>query len=98
MSFGRRIELVKRVRDLVQRAEYFQAGSQPSEKLEGGLLAAEIDKVYLEWGLQSICGLEIDGSAATVDTLIAAGPELLCREIVSAIKAECGLTEEERKN
>src|ERR1700730_15731320 len=77
MSFGRRIELMKRVRDLVQRREYFEAGAQPSEKLEGSLLAAEIEKIYLEWGLVAFSGIEIDGAVATIESLIAAGPEVL---------------------
>jgi hypothetical protein len=40
----------------------------------------------------------LDGQPATPETLAAAGPEDLCREVVAAIKAESGLTEAERKN
>lgn len=98
MSFGRRIELMKRVQGLVQRREYFEAGAQPGEMLEGSLLAAEIERIYLEWGLVALSGIEIDSAAATIETLIETGPEGLCREIVAAIRAECGLTDEERKN
>ena len=46
----------------------------PREKLEATVLAAEIDRAYLEWGLIGVEGLEIDGAAATPKTLIDAGP------------------------
>jgi hypothetical protein len=45
-----------------------------------------------------LIGLEVDGVAATPELLASAGPEDLFREVVSAIKAECGLSETERKN
>jgi hypothetical protein len=50
------------------------------------------------WGLRKIEGLTVDGEPATVESAIARGPESLCREMVAAIKAECGLTAEEAKN
>ncbi len=43
-------------------------------------------------------GLELDGAPATPESLAAIGPEELFREAVAAVKAECGLTETERKN
>jgi hypothetical protein len=66
--------------------------------MEAALLATEINQVYLLWAVAEIAGLEIDGQTATPETLVAAGPEELCREIIAAIKAECGLSEDERKN
>jgi hypothetical protein len=78
--------------------EYLEAGSDAREKLEATVLAAEIDRAYLEWGLAGVEGLEIDGVAATPGTLIDSGPVELAREILGRIKAECGLTEDERKN
>jgi hypothetical protein len=60
--------------------------------------AAEVEKIHLEWGLEGVEGLEIDGKAATVEDLIAKGPETLTQEIVRAIRSECGLSEAERKN
>jgi hypothetical protein len=54
--------------------------------------------LYLRWGLVALEGLEVDGLEASTDALIEAGPELLCREIVAAIKRESSLSEEERKN
>lgn len=98
MSFGRRIELTRRIWDLAGRTEYLQAGNDAREKLEAALLAGEVDRTYLSWGLSRIEGLDIDGQPATPELLIASGPEELFREAVAAIKAECGLTEDERKN
>ncbi len=98
MSLGRRIELTKRIRELAGRAEYLAAGEDLRGKAEAAALGAEIDGLYLEWGLAGIEGLEIDGQAATAELLARAGPEELCREIIASIRAECGLSEEERKN
>jgi hypothetical protein len=98
ISFERRVELTRRLRELIQRVEFLEAGTDPREGIEAALLATEIDKSYLLWGLAEVTGLEIDGQAATPEVLVAAGPEDLSREIVAAIRAECGLTEAERKN
>ncbi len=98
MSFGRRLELMRRVRELAQRMEFAEAGSNFADKVEASLLSLEVERLYLEWGLESVSGLELDGSAATPQTLAERGPEELCREMIQAIKAECGLSEEERKN
>ena len=98
MTFGRRIDLMRRVRQLNVQLEFEKAGSQLADSVAASLLSAEIDELYLRWGLKSIDGLELDGHPATVDTLISSGPEGLCREIIDAIKHECALTEEERKN
>jgi hypothetical protein len=98
MTFGRRIELMRRVRDLATRLEYFQAGQEAGNKMEAGLLSAEIDRLYAEWGLEEVSGLEIDGEPATPRSLIERGPEDLFLEVLAAIKAECGLNETERKN
>lgn len=98
MSFGRRMELVRCIRELTVRCEFFKAGESTEEKLDAALLSAEIDREYLKWGLREVIGLEVDGVTATPDLLASAGPEDLFREAVSAIKAECGLTESERKN
>jgi hypothetical protein len=62
------------------------------------LLASEIDKLYLEWGLIRVNGIDLDGEPASKEKLIASGPEDLCREILAAIRRECGLSEEQRKN
>jgi hypothetical protein len=98
MSFGRRLELVKRVRDLGQQLEFFRAGAEAQERVESVMLAAEIDRLYLEWGLLRVNGLDLDGEPASKEAFIASGPEGLCREVLSAIRRECGLSDEERKN
>lgn len=98
LSFGRKLELTRLVRELGKRIEFYQAGESPSEKLDAAIAGAEIDNVYLDWGLISIDGLEIDGCPADKQLLIAAGPDALCREIVGEIRRECGLTDEEIKN
>ena len=98
MSFGRRIELTRRIRELGRKVEFLEAGDDIREKLEATLLAGEVERLYMEWGLREIGGLLIDGQEATIEALISDGPEGLCKEIVIAIKSECGLSEEERKN
>ena len=98
VSFGRRMDLSRRVRELSRRAEFLRAGSELDEKIEANILALEIDAMYLEWGLVRIEGLTIDGEAATGTQLLERGPEELAREVVASIQEECGLTEAERKN
>ena len=98
MSLERRIELTKRLRAQFQKVEFLQASSDPRESMEAALLATEIEREYLLWGLVEVTGLSIDGRPANPDSMAAAGPEDLCREIVAAIKAEAGLNEAERKN
>jgi hypothetical protein len=98
MSFGRRIELTRQIWELAGKAEHLAAGGDARGKLEAALAAAEIDRVYLNWGLRKVEGLVIDGKPATPEQIIADGPEELCREAAAAIKAECGLTPEETKN
>src|SRR6185312_10417699 len=98
MTFGRRIELMRRVRDLAARAEFFEAGRDAKNEMESSLLGAEIDRLYLLWGLEEVRGLEIDGEPATAESLIESGPEELFKEALLAVKAECALSEEQRKN
>jgi ribosomal protein S12 methylthiotransferase accessory factor YcaO len=98
MSFGRRIDLARRIREIGCKIEFLDAGSDVREKLEAAVLAVEIDRTYLEWGLAGIEGLKIDGEMATAATLIEKGPADLASEILARIKTESGLTEDERKN
>ena len=98
VSVARRIELARRIREIGRKVEFLVAGQDPREKLEAAVLAAEIDRVYLEWGLEEIAGLTIDGEQATPQALIEKGPMDLAREILVRIKRECGLSEDERKN
>ena len=97
MSFGRRVELTRRLREIAQRVEFFEAGDA-REKIDAALLTREIDRLYVMWGLREVRGLLLDGEPATPESLAAAGPEEFFREAVAAVKAECGLTDAERKN
>jgi hypothetical protein len=98
VSFGRRIELARRIREIGRKMEYLEAGTDARETLEATVLAAEIDRAYLEWGLVAIEGLQIEGAAVTPETLVDRGPVELAVEILERIKSECGMTEDERKN
>lgn len=98
VSFGRRIELLQRVQELAARIECLEAGEDPRDKLQASLLACQLDRIYILWGLERVEGLLIDGEAATPERLVEAGPEELCREALRAIKAEFGLSAEEEKN
>ena len=97
MSFGRRVELTRRLREIAQRVEFLEAGDV-REKIDAALLTSEIDRLYVLWGLKEVRGLELDGGPGTPESLAAIGPEDLFREALAAVKAECGLTETERKN
>ena len=92
------MELTRRIRELATRKEFLEAGETPNEKMEAALLASEIDRIYLLWGLRDVTGLELDGLPATPESLAACGPEELFREALAAIKQQCGLSESERKN
>lgn len=98
MSFGQRLELARRIREIAQKLEYASAGEAFADRVEASLLSMEIERLYLEWGTIEVNGLEIDGQAASIETLVSSGPEELCREIVQAVRHECGLNEDERKN
>jgi hypothetical protein len=98
VSFGRRMELARRVREISRRAEYLEAGRELHERIEASLLKQEIESIYLHWALVRVDGLTIDGEPATAERLVEKGPEGLTHEIVGAIKLQCGLGEDERKN
>lgn len=99
MSFGRRLELTRRLQEQAKRLAFLSAAeSGEGVEAERALLGAEIDREYLRWGLAGLDGLAIDGEAATVESLIEAGPEELVREALEAVKREAGLSEKERKN
>ena len=98
MSFGRRMELMRRIRDLARRAEFLEAGGKPGERMEAALLKSEIDRQFLLWGLRGISGLQVDGADATPESLAERGPEDLCREALAAVRQETGLDEAQRKN
>ena len=98
MSFGRRLELLQRIRDAARQLEFRAAGGSAEDCAETALQSAQLERLYVEWGLKSVSGLRIDGAPATHELLIEAGPEALCREIAAEVRRECGLSDEERKN
>jgi hypothetical protein len=98
MSFGRRVELMRRVRELARRMEFLEAGITPGERMDSGLLRAEIERLYVLWGLVGVTGLHVDGVVATPELVAERGPEELFREALTAVRAETGLTDDERKN
>jgi hypothetical protein len=98
MSLARRIGLARKIREAGRRLEFLEAGGDVREKLDAAVLQGEVDRAYLEWGLEAIEGLEIDGEAATPESLIERGPANLAAEILGRIRNECGLSESERKN
>lgn len=97
ISLQQRIELTKSVRELVQRNEFLQAGDG-ADQLEAALGELWARKLYLEWGLDQIEGLSIDGEPANKALLIDKGPETLAAEILATIRAQLELQEDERKN
>jgi hypothetical protein len=66
--------------------------------MDAGLLRAEIDRMFLLWGLTGVSGLRVDGVEATPEVLVERGPEELFREALAAVRRETGLTDDERKN
>ena len=98
MSFARRVELMELVRELARRAEFQAAGESAGEKMDAALARAEMDRLYVRWGVQAIEGLRVDGAEATPETLADAGPEDVFREALELVRRETGLNEAERKN
>jgi hypothetical protein len=98
LTFGRRLELARRIREIGRKAEFLAAGADVREKLESAVVSAEVDRAYLEWGLLAVEGLTIDGEPANPQAVVDKGPLELATEILSRVKSECGLSEAERKN
>jgi hypothetical protein len=98
MSFGRRKELMERVRELTRRAEFLASGESAGERMDAALARAEIDRLYVRWGLRAVAGLSVDGLEATPEILVDTGPEELFREALALVRRETGLNEAERKN
>jgi hypothetical protein len=96
-SLANRIELTRQLHELTLRNE-FLAGGKEMEQLELALAELLVQKLLVEWGLAAIEGLEIDGELATPASVVESGPEKLVAEIATAVKSQCGLSEEERKN
>jgi hypothetical protein len=89
--------LTERLAELLNRQEYLAAGND-SDQLQAALGELLVNKMYLEWGLADIEGLNIDGIPAEPRGLVEDGPEQLVDEIVLAIKKESNLSSDEAKN
>jgi len=98
MSFGRRTELMRQVRELARRVEFMEAAMAPGEKMDATLLRLEIERLYVKWGVVDIAGLDLDGAPATPQSLADAGPVDLFREALRFVLREVGLSPGERKN
>jgi hypothetical protein len=98
MSFGRRMELMRRVRELARRAEFLAASEGSGDKMDAALLQSEIERIFVMWGVKAVSGLVVDARVADPELLAEAGPEKLFREVLAAVRRETGLSEEERKN
>ncbi|MBV9269069.1 MAG: hypothetical protein JO061_23060 [Acidobacteriaceae bacterium] len=97
VSLAGRIELTEKVRDLVLRREFLQAGGA-GDQLEANIADLLVRQLYVQWGLVAIKGLRVNGRRAEIEDVINHAPEKLANEIVEAVKSELGLTDEERKN
>jgi len=97
-TFGRRLELARKIRELALRGEFLAASKEAADQMESRLINGEIERLYLRHGLREVRGLEIDGAPATPESLVESGPEELVAEAVRAVAREYGVTEEERKN
>lgn len=98
MAFNRRMQLMRQVRELARHLEFLRAGESDAEQMDAHILNAEIERAYITWGLEAISGLMIDGEPATPESLLDRGPEELVYEAIGAVRAECSLTDQERKN
>ncbi|BDC52081.1 hypothetical protein F183_A43960 [Bryobacterales bacterium F-183] len=98
MSMGRRLELTRRLRDLMKRLEFANAGTSNEDKMDAAILAGEIDRLYWEFAVESIEGIQMNGDEIGPTTQFELGPEDLSREILMRIKQQTQLTETERKN
>ena len=98
ISLQRRADLACELMAVAPQLEFAAAGTSASDQLKATQLVATVCAIYLRWGLVEVRGLTIDGEAASAELLLERGPEDLAEEITSAIRQECGLTGEERKN
>ncbi len=98
MSYSRRIELLRQVREYSRHKEFLEAGNTPVDRVDTALVEAEINRLYLRWGLRAVSGLQVDGAEATPEVLAESGPEELFQEALSAVRQQAGLNDEERKN
>jgi hypothetical protein len=96
MSFGRRIELMRLVREITMKFEFQEAAGEAG-RMAAAILSSEVDRLYVGWGLKAVDGLLIDGLPATPQMLLLEGPEDLLKEALEIVRAECGLSDQEKK-
>jgi hypothetical protein len=88
---------MRSVRELAKRVEFLSAGTDPADKMDAALLQAQIEQLYVSWGVTAVEGLTVDGEPAGPE-MLSSGPEEIFREALAAVRGEIGLNEEERKN
>lgn len=98
VSFGRRLELLKKIRGLSGKLEFLRAGMNTPEKMEAAEIEREVEAIYIQWGLEAVDGLVIDGAPAVPSSLLESGPEEMVQEVLEHLKEQIGLTDDERKN
>ena len=96
MSFGRRIELMRLVKEVTMKFDFHEAAGAVGN-MAVAILSSEVDRLYIRWALKAVDGLVIDGLSATPETLLLDGPEGLLKEALAIIRSECGLGDEEKK-
>ena len=98
LSLARRMELVRLIRETGEKLAFHMAGDSVVDAAQAAEIRARMDALYLQWGLDEVRGIQIDGEPATLENLTERGPDTLAREIVEVIKGELFLDEDERKN
>lgn len=98
LSLSRRMDLVRRIREAGEGLAFYEAGETVSERARTAEIRARIDAIYVQWGLESVEGLSIDGIPACPQSLLDRGPLALATEIAEAIREELFLNENDRKN
>jgi hypothetical protein len=98
LTINARIDLLERVRNLSKKIEFLEAGGTLAERAEAAYSAALVDKAYLNWGLVAVEGLAPDGEELDIENAADWLPEELANEVISAIKQQLTLSEQETKN
>jgi hypothetical protein len=92
------MELIRLIRETGEKLAFHLAGDSVLDAAHAAGIRANMDALYIRWGLEEITGITIDGEPVSLDNLIERGPDSLAREIVEAVKGELFLDEDERKN
>ena len=97
MSFGRRTELMRQVRELGRKVEFLEADGTRGRRWTGRCYGRKSTVYIVKWGLRAVAGLKLDGVEATAESLAEAGPEALFREAAAIVRAQAGLSAENEK-